>query len=305
MYLYSLCYYVFSYTFIIYIMLWISPWENKSSINSENIFDEFTDSKEIKEELEKTDKENEKDIYYYLKKLSWVFLILNIIFFLIIIACFGYIYIQNKEQKTEYNFLSPVCQLFLGSKSIYPSTCYWVTPTLAEFTSKLDELSKNQSQAILPLLWDTYALENFNVSKKVGFILEKWESRLRPLEILSEFDAMKDLFSSTDKSEITCYDIELANDILSMTCDSYSSDWNTDILSVENTALRTLNGWGTSISKASSFINFYEQYSESPFTVVEKPDFYTSESFQSWPYTRRTTFQFSLRYAKKTGLDIN
>jgi hypothetical protein len=60
------------------------------------------------------------------------------------------------------------------------------------------------------------------------------------LEILSEFDKMKDLFSSTDKSEITCYDILIIEDIISMSCDSFSSDWNTDILRVENTLLQTV-----------------------------------------------------------------
>lgn len=305
MYLSSLWYYDYSYTFIIYIMSWDTSGENNPSINSENIFDEFTDSREIKDELEKTDRDSEKDIYFYLKKFSWLLLGLNIVSFLLIIACFGYIYIQNNEEKTEYNFLTPLCWFFLWNESIYPWTCYWVTPALAEYSSKLDNLSSTQSQNILPLLWDKYSLENYNLSKKVDFLLEKWESRLRPLEILSEFDAMKDLFSSTDKSEISCYDINVAEDILSMSCDSYSSDWNTDILSVEKTVLKTLNGWGTSISKASSFINFFEQYSESPFTVIEKPEFYTSESFQSWPYTKRTTFQFSLRYAEISDLEIN
>jgi hypothetical protein len=90
-----------------------------------------------------------------------------------------------------------------------------------------------------------------------------------------------------------------------MSCDSFSADWNTDILSVEKILLKTVAWWWTSISKASSFINFLERYSMTPFTVIEKPDFYTSESYQSWPYTRKTTFQFSLRYTKQVPLDIN
>jgi hypothetical protein len=90
-----------------------------------------------------------------------------------------------------------------------------------------------------------------------------------------------------------------------MSCDSFSSDWNTDILRVENTLLQTVRWGGTSISKASSFLNFLEKYSLTPFTIIEKPEFYSSETFQSWPYTRKTSFEFSLRYSAQTSLEIN
>jgi len=281
-----------------------TSWAKNSNVNSENIFDEFTDSQEIKKELEKTDKDNEKDIYYYFKKIGWLLLAVNIISFLFIIACFGYVFIQNNDVKKEYSFLTPICSLFLWSDSIYLWTCYWVTPALEENSNKLNNLLMLQSQKILPLLWDKYSLENYNLSKKVSFLLEKWETRLKPLEILSQFDAMKDLFSSVDKSEITCYNITIENNIISMTCDSFSSDWNEDILNVDDTFLKTMPGWWTSISKASSFINFFEQYWDSPFTIINKPEYYTSET-TTWPYTRKTTFQFSLRYTEISELEIN
>jgi hypothetical protein len=51
---------------------------------------------------------------------------------------------------------------------------------------------------------------------------------------------MKDLFSSTDKSEISCYDVVIFDDTISMSCDSFSADWNTDILSVEKILLKTV-----------------------------------------------------------------
>ncbi len=286
-------------------MPWDSSVESNVDINSENIFDEFTDSQDIKTELEKNDKNNEKDVYYYMKKISSFLLSINIVLFLLVISCFWYIYIQNNKEKTEYSFLNPICSLFLGSETIYPGTCYWVTPSLQEYTSKLDKIWLEQSKLILPLLGDTYSLENYNLSKKVDFLLNKWKTRLKPLEILSEFDKMKDLFSSTDKSEITCYDILIIEDIISMSCDSFSSDWNTDILRVENTLLQTVRWGGTSISKASSFLNFLEKYSLTPFTIIEKPEFYSSETFQSWPYTRKTSFEFSLRYSAQTSLEIN
>jgi cytoskeletal protein RodZ len=62
--------------------------ESNVDINSENIFDEFTDSQDIKTELEKNDKNNEKDVYYYMKKISSFLLSINIVLFLLVISCF-------------------------------------------------------------------------------------------------------------------------------------------------------------------------------------------------------------------------
>lgn len=286
-------------------MPWDTSQNQNTDINSENIFDEFTDSQEIKAELDENDKKNEKDIYYYLGKISSTLLWLNIILFLLIILGFAYVYIQNSETKREYTFLSPICSIFLWNGNIYPGTCYGISPALNEYNQLLEQISLQQSERILPLLGDTYSLENFNLSKKVSFILDKSNSRLKPLEILNEFDKMKNIFSPTDKSEISCYDINILDHVISMTCDSFSSDWNTDIVSVESTTLKTLAWGGTSISKASSFIDFLERYPNSPFEIVNKPEKYNSESFQSWPYTQKTTFRFDLLYVGDTSLETN
>jgi hypothetical protein len=55
---------------------------------------------------------------------------------------------------------------------------------------------------------------------------------LKPLEILEAFDSLKNTFSPTDKQEISCYDISIREDILDITCDAFSSDWNTDIVTL-------------------------------------------------------------------------
>jgi len=281
------------------------PWKNKNpDINSENIFDEFIQPEEIKTEIEKNDLDTQKDIYYYLKKISTVVLFCNVFLFLWFIVSLGYIYIQNNSERTEYSFLTPVCNLILWSKEITPGTCFGISPILNEYSSKLQELQLQQSSDILPLLGEKYWLENFNLSRKIAFILEKWENRLMPLDILSDFDEMKDTFSATDKSEISCYNMSIVDDMLSMTCDSFSSDWNTDILWVDDTVLKTRDWWGTSISKASSFINFLENYSETPFIIVDKPEFYNSET-TTGPYTRKTTFNFTLLHVMQDNFDIN
>jgi len=90
-----------------------NPKDINQAVNSENIFDEFTNSDEIKKEIEQTDKNIEKDIYFYLKKISSILLVLNIIALLLILFSAFYIYVQEGEDKKEFSFLSPVCSLFL------------------------------------------------------------------------------------------------------------------------------------------------------------------------------------------------
>ena len=90
-----------------------NPSQQESSIDSENIFDEFTNSQDIKDEIAKTENLKQKDMYYYLKKLNSVFFIANMLLFIFIILGALYIYVQEKETKKEYSFLSPICNLFL------------------------------------------------------------------------------------------------------------------------------------------------------------------------------------------------
>ena len=95
---------------------------------------------------------------------------------------------------------------------------------------------------------------NFTNSKPVTFLLNKTDSRLKPLDILSDFDAIKNKFEPIDKSKIQCFDMVIKDDMtLSARCEAYSSDWDSDISTVNNQ-----KNSGTSISVASSFIDFME-----------------------------------------------
>jgi len=281
------------------------PEDINQTVSSENIFDEFTNSDEIKKEIEQTDKNIEKDIYFYLKKISSVLLVLNIIALLLILFSAFYIYVQEGEDKKEFSFLSPVCSVFLWSNEYFPNTCYGISAVYLEYGDELSSETNNQIVRLLPLIWEVYSLENFNLSKKVSFILEKSENRLTPLRMLENFDEIKNIFSPTDKWEIACYDIAISNNILDITCDSFSSDWNTDILTVQDTTLASLPGWWTSISKASSFLYFIENYSKSLFEIIEKPSSFNSQSVQVPPYTQKTTFQFQLQFVGEGIYQIN
>lgn len=273
-------------------------------LNSENIFDEFTDSQDIQNEIKQVEQQEHKDLYYYLKHLNTVFICVNVLVFFIVITMFSYNYIQKQETKTSYNFLAPICSIFLWDVNKNDGNCYSVSSMLNEYQNKLTQEQSGQGQRILPLLWEVYSLENFNLSKKVSFILEKSQKRLRPLEILWEFDRIKNKFSPTDKWEISCYDIFISWWEVNITCESFSSDWNTDIISFEDERISQLSGWGTSISRASSFINFIENLPDSRLEVVEKPETFVSKSIQLGPYTQSTTFQLQLRYIEDFNLSF-
>ena len=276
-----------------------------NELDSDNIFDEFSVSTNIDEEVKKAEEAKNKDIYYYFKKISRVLLVLNILLFIFIAISVVYIYIQTQQEKKEYSIFTPICSLFLGKMDIGDGSCYGVTPVLQEYTEKISQETQLQTQKILPLLSDVYSIENFNFSRRADFLLEKSDDRLKSLEILSAFDTLKNTFAPRDKSEISCYNISISSDnIIQLTCDAFSSDWDNSIVNLEEGSVTTLVWWGTSISRASSFIHFIENFESSPFQVLEKPQEFSVENIQNGPYTKKTTIQLQLYYNKDTDLSL-
>lgn len=278
--------------------------QENTPIDSENIFDEFTNSEDIKDEVSKQEQLQQKDTYYYLKKVGTLFFTLNTILFIGLVVSSFYIFIQEDSTKREYGFLVPICNIFLWSNEITPDSCFGVTPILEEYEAKLSKKINDQSIELFPVLWDIYSIENFNLSRKVSFLLEKNATRLKPIDILVAFDELKNVFSPTDKGEVACYDIFIANNILNITCDTFSSDWNTDIVTLNNWNIEILPSWGTSISRASSFLYFIENYRDSLFTIVQRPEALTSTAIQSGPYTQKTTFSVELQYSPEENLNF-
>lgn len=271
--------------------------------DSQNIFDEFSDSEEIAQEVKQIEEKEKKDIYYYVKNLNTFLFVVNILIFLSICISAVYIYIQSGENKKAYNFLSPICGVFLWDVSQESGRCYGVTPILKEKKDLLSSQKTLQAESIIELLGEVYSIENFNLSKKVSFLLDKTQTRVKPLEILANFDAIKTSFAPTDKWELSCYDIKITSDsIMEVTCDAYSSDWDTQIVGLDKWSVSYITGWGTSISRASSFISFIENSTDSPFVVVEKPSALNSEEIQLGPYTQKTTMKLKLQYSSIEAL---
>lgn len=263
-----------------------------------NIFDEFSMDESLKKEIAASDKTLHKDIFFYISKLNTTFTFFNISFLLIIVILFWYIFVQKSEEPWIFSFLEPLCSLFVWRDDIYNSWCSSITYTASQYKKSISQLESSQASRLWPLVWDVYALENFFSSRRVSFLLDSSVSRLRPLEILEEFDKMQAQFTPIDKLEVYCPSIFLKSDMtLELTCVSYSSDWDSALSQLDEWILRqTSERWGTSISKAANFIDFFENAPESKFRVIERPTSFVSEDTQFGQYTKRTNFRLILQY---------
>ena len=280
-------------------------WDKKTNANpqidSTNIFEDFTSDAKLWEEIKMQQEKQSKDVFYYLKSLGWFLKIINLIMILGICVFLTYGFIQNRDTSENYSFLEPVCNLFLWDISSEISGCYGLNGYSQKISSELNTMKEKQFDEIKPLFQHTYELDNFANSKSVAFLLEKTNSRLRPLDILSDFDELKNKFESIDKSKIVCSDIEI-NDSLVFTarCEAYSSDWDSDITSVENEKKS-----GTSISVASGFLHFIENTEWNNFIVINKQKVFDSTSVSgNGIYTKKTDFDLTLRYTSINNLAL-
>ncbi|NDK10069.1 hypothetical protein GW846_04765 [Candidatus Gracilibacteria bacterium] len=277
--------------------------EKQNQIESENIFDEFSQSENLIEEVKHTDESFKKDSFYYLSIITKSLILLNIFVFFMFVLGFSYIFVQENTSNKEYSYLNQVCGLIVGEVHKDINSCRSVSSLLISYKNDVETLKIDQSKTILPLLGDAYAIENFNFSKKVLFLLEKTEKRTQPLDILAAFDAIKLQYEPTDKAEISCTNIQIsAGDIMSLSCEAYSSDWDTKIVSLNSGNISQSKRGGTSISRAASFMNYIENASDSPFSIIEKTEILNSQEVNEPPYTQKTSFQIQLQYNKKESV---
>lgn len=263
-----------------------------------NIFDDFSIDESLKKEVEKHTEDAKKDIFYYISKLNIVFSTVNIIWIFIVILFFWYIFVQKSEQQWMYSFLEPLCPIFLWRGDIYTSWCSSISSTLRQYNDLVKQEEQAQIDLLAVLIPDVFSLGDFFSSRRVDFAMNSWISRLRPLEILAEFDSLQAQFSPIDKLEVNCQLIRMTKDsTIDLNCTSYSSEWDTSIYRLEDGILRqTQNAWWTSISKAANFIDFIENSPGSRFRIVERPNSFTTEGTQFAPYTRMTNFSFTVEY---------
>lgn len=274
--------------------------KNQNSNNTpqtENIFDEFVDSQKVSNEEILSPRD--KNLYDYMRIGNMGLTVINVILFLVLIGGVFYNYFQSKEEKIDIWFLRPVCWFMLWSVYNTWQECYSISSFLPDFQWIYDVTEQETSEKLISLMWEVYDIDNFYFSKKVNFLLETTRSQLRPLVILSDFDTIKREFTSSfERSNVICSNIEISQqNTVSMNCDVFSSDWDTAIIDVKNWVRWTLPWWGTSISRASSFLNYIDQHSSGLFRVKQEPSTFSSTfTNEDWPYTQKTSISFTLEY---------
>jgi len=273
-------------------------WEKKDvNIDSTNIFDEFWVDEKLKEEIKWIEKEKNKDTTYYISTTSNFFTFVNMIILLFFMIFGAYIYIQNDESINNVSYLTPICDILVDDKW-YIDGCSSVSALTIEYEKLNKKLEEDYYNQNLPLIESIFKNLRFIDSKEVSFLINKTKDKLRVLDILSEFDKMKNDFSPLNKTRIKCIDLNInVENEITMECSAYSGVWDWNILwySWKNKWLDKV--YWTSISVASSFINFIEKQENPKFLILEKPKkFNFVEIVDNNGYTRKTDFKLKLKY---------
>ncbi len=273
--------------------------ENK--IDETNIFEDFVSDESLWKEISTIDKQQEKDLYYYLRISSTFLKVFNILFFICIILFYSYSYIQKWEELKEYNVLQPICNMFLWEPSLELNTCFWVSSFLEDEKIKLQNLKQEQQKEIYKILPDAYTVENFINSESIIFLLTKTEEKIDYIKILSEFDKLKNKFASLDKSTIKCSKISITSQQeIEMECKIYSSYWDSEINDINNVLDRK---WGTSLTRASLFVDFLDK--DETFILIDKPKSFSSKDVTwVWFYSKETTIELKMKYNQLNNLSL-
>lgn len=246
-----------------------------------------------------------KDKMYYMKLCWTVLLYINIVLFLITSFFYTYLYIQNDSSMYNTAYLDTFCWLLLSKdmKNTWEH-CSSVASLIPKYNEETEELKKEFSKKISWIIYDLYIKNNFNNSDEVKFLLKNSKDRMKIINILNDFDNMKNDFSGWDKGMIKCSNTNITdNNTLTINCDVYSSSWEEKdnnwkwiIWSTWNRN-SSLMEW-SSITLAASFLNFIEKNPKYNFELVDKQKSFTSESivWDDTSYVKKTTINMKLKY---------
>jgi hypothetical protein len=98
-----------------------------------------------------------------------------------------------------------------------------VSSLISEYENNNKTINDKYYKQNLPLIKTIYENFSFIDSKEVSFLINKTRDKLRVLEILSEFDKLKNTFSPLSKTIIKCENINISSDfIIDIQCSTYS-----------------------------------------------------------------------------------
>ncbi|MCH2188638.1 hypothetical protein MK079_02315 [Candidatus Gracilibacteria bacterium] len=266
----------------------------KETFSSQNIFDEFAQTPEIEEQI----KETNKDMYYYFQKIITclqVFVLLSLCVFVLLA---GYITLQKNEALKQSSLLDPLCMLFV-SDIPQEGLCSSISFLHDDYKNKLHHTLNNQTKKILDVVDLVYQVENFHNTRPVVFLSDTANNKLPVIDMLSDFDTLKQNFDRVEKNKIRCYNIEISDGpILQMTCDAYSAGFETGIKGFD---AEQPNAQGTSLSIANSFLNYIEKKSQK-FSLIDKQKVFSTQKVigDQTGYTLKTSFSLQLKYKNAT-----
>lgn len=289
----------------LFIIKEVMPQETKKDgVDSLNIFDDFSIDDELKKEVKQGETKREKNGIFYLQVFSNFFKGINLILGVFFIFAGSYVYIQNNEDFYDSASLDIICPLLLWDVMFDEWSCGSVWSMLSIYTWKEKTITQDYYVKILNSVSDAYSISNYLFSKEVRFLLWKTEDRLDVLAIISEFDKIKNIFEPINKWKIKCQNIEIIKSgVMKIRCAAFSSQWDGRIIGPSGKTNWQDTVYGTSISIASSFINYLEKKSNN-FFVLEKPtSLWFEEIVGLWWYTRKTVFDITLQF-KTTNISL-
>lgn len=266
--------------------------EKNNNFEDLNIFNEITQNSEVKKDINNV--KERKYLYNYLSFYTTIFKVVSYILFFCIMIFSTYVYIQKSESFYDRSYFNMLCPLFLWndvSSYISWQNCSSVTAYNKKIVNDVNILKQDQFNKIVEQIPKIYELTSSNIKEK-EFLLAKSKERLKVLNIIEEFEKMKNDYSYIDKDKIVCKDIIIdSNNVFKATCEAYSSFWDEEIVWYDWT--KTVNG--TSISVAISFLN-YIQTKSNKFTLIDKQKTFWQESTNIWFYIYKTSFHLKMKY---------
>lgn len=263
-------------------------------VNTQNIFEDFENDLNLKDEINKAESVRKKDKIYYIKITTSVFKYINILLLLVILISWIYIYIQNDDEMLEKDFLNPFCSILLWENWAKLSQCWWVSSLNNKYSKLLEDENKEQYELLKPLLKQNYTNNNYLKSKEVSFIINETLNKINPITILEEFDRVRKKVLNKEFS-VQCRDIVIKWDIMSLKCNSFSS-WDEEIKILWWKPL-----FWSSISLAPAFYKNID--TEWTFRVIEKQTEFSSSPYISLDdfryFTKITPFTMTLKYNNK------
>lgn len=286
------------------------PEENKNPKDSSqwniwnNIFSELSEKLDVWNKKDDQGKPS-KDKWYYIN-LSWAFFwTINIILLFILVVGWLYIYIQNSETMYDKWYLNPFCMFMLWDlqSDKLTSGCSSIWALNAQYLSETDTLKKNIWESLDAIYPDFYWNVNFSTSPTMDFLAASAARKLKALDMLNDFDRLKNDFSLWDKQLVICNNMEIIHDgTLTTNCEVYGRGWqDVDLRDSRWIIWSTwqVNDliWWTDITRARSFLNFIDKNPKYNFQLLNKQKTFESKpNYQIQWFTSSTTVSLELKY---------